>query len=269
MENVDLAVKTLPVPGNFVKNGDFFELSSYFLKEGEALRTDFIIDVPANRYAALEIPRNRPIGRVQGEVTTCEKLGYPVFPVPGFPFLTEVIPGIWEGEMAIKITTLSENTAPARGILAEWGLSILVEADDKTILFDCGQSISVVSNALKLGIDLSKIDVIVLSHGHYDHTGGLRDVLRSMRKEIQIVAHPDVWQSKYVKRTGEKSHRYIGIPFQSEELESQGASFHFISKPVWLFGKIATVGEIEMNREPEQVESDLSVRKGEAFVPSP
>jgi len=57
------------------------------------------------------------------------------------------------------------------GILAEWGLSVLVEVDNLKILLDTGQSLSTVHNAVALGIDLSAIDKIVLSHGHADHTG--------------------------------------------------------------------------------------------------
>src|SRR4030043_74541 len=100
--------------------------------------------------------------------------------------------------MELRITTLSENTASARRrLLAEWGLSILVEVDNLEILLDTGQSISTVHNADALGIDLSQIDKIVLSHGHYDHTGGLWQVLGRMRKEIEVIAHPEVWASKY------------------------------------------------------------------------
>jgi len=79
--------------------------------------------------------------------------------------------------MEIRITTLSENTA-GYGFLAEWGLSILVEADGLRILMDTGLSFSAVHNAQLMGIDLATIDRIVLSHGHADHTGGLREVLR-------------------------------------------------------------------------------------------
>ena len=79
--------------------------------------------------------------------------------------------------MEIKITTLSENTANY-GFLAEWGLSILVEADGMRILMDTGLSFSAVHNAQLMGIDLSTVDRIVLSHGHADHTGGLREVLK-------------------------------------------------------------------------------------------
>ncbi len=171
--------------------------------------------------------------------------------------------------MAIKITTLSENTAPSKGILGEWGLSILIEVEDTTILFDCGQSTSVVRNASALGIDLSKVDRIVLSHGHYDHTGGLREVLKAMRKETHVIAHPDVWQPKYVKRSAATCHRYIGIPFQKEELEDLGASFNLSMEPVWITEKVATTGEIEMNSRFERVDPELFVREGEAFAHDP
>jgi 7,8-dihydropterin-6-yl-methyl-4-(beta-D-ribofuranosyl)aminobenzene 5'-phosphate synthase len=99
--------------------------------------------------------------------------------------------------MKLQITTLSENTAGLGSFLAEWGLSILIETDEANILFDTGQSISASHNAELLGIDLSQIDKIVLSHGHFDHTGGLKQVLRRIGKEIEIIAHPDIWQVKY------------------------------------------------------------------------
>jgi len=79
--------------------------------------------------------------------------------------------------MHIQLTTLSENTANY-GFLAEWGLSILVEVNETRILMDTGLSFSAVYNAQLMGIDFSTIDCIVLSHGHVDHTGGLRKVLK-------------------------------------------------------------------------------------------
>ena len=83
----------------------------------------------------------------------------------------------------LRITTLSENTSGMGDFLAEWGLSILVETATTRILMDAGTSISTIHNADSLGIDLARIDLIVLSHGHHDHTGGLRELLRRMRKE--------------------------------------------------------------------------------------
>ena len=123
--------------------------------------------------------------------------------------------------MEISITTLSENTATG-STLAERGLSILVKADGATILFDTGASFSAVYNAQLLGIDLATIDHIILSHGHADHTGGLREVLKRKGK-VEIIDHPDIWVPKYVRRSGEPQERYIGMPFSREELENRGA----------------------------------------------
>jgi 7,8-dihydropterin-6-yl-methyl-4-(beta-D-ribofuranosyl)aminobenzene 5'-phosphate synthase len=118
-----------------------------------------------------------------------------------------------EGIMEIRITTLSENTASG-GYLAEWGLSMLVETDGLKILFDTSAGISTIYNAQLLGIDLAAVDRIVLSHGHYDHTGGLREVLRRAGSK-EVIAHPAVWERKYGRLEGGPL-RYIGIPFIRE-----------------------------------------------------
>jgi 7,8-dihydropterin-6-yl-methyl-4-(beta-D-ribofuranosyl)aminobenzene 5'-phosphate synthase len=156
--------------------------------------------------------------------------------------------------MAIKITTLSENTASAPDLLAEWGLSILIEIDSLTILLDAGLSSSAAYNAGILGIDLKKVDRIVLSHGHYDHTGGLQNVLRLMRKKIEIIAHPDIWGEKYSRQRNENTYHYIGIPFQRPVLESLGASFTLSRSPVRITDDVLTTGEVPEITEYEQIE---------------
>ena len=155
--------------------------------------------------------------------------------------------------MKLRITTLSENTAGVGNFLAEWGLSILVETDEVNILLDTSSGISASHNADILGIDLSKIDKIVLSHGHYDHTGGLRQILRKMRKEVEIIAHPDIWAAKYARRQGQKD-RYIGMPFQRQELESLGARFNLTTKSIKITDNIMTTGEIPMVTDFEEIE---------------
>ena len=168
--------------------------------------------------------------------------------------------------MTVRITTLSENTAGKGNLLAEWGLSILVETENTSVLLDTGNSVSVAHNADALGINLSKIDRIVLSHGHYDHTGGLRQVLHKMRKDIEIIAHPDIWQPKYARRKNEPD-RYIGIPFQRNELESLGASFNLTTEAVKIDDYITTTGEIPMVTSFEQVDADLFVKNGTSWQP--
>ncbi len=174
--------------------------------------------------------------------------------------------------MKLDITTLSENTAGINvntaglvNFLGEWGLSILVETDEANVLLDTGQSTSASYNADILGIDLSRVDRIVLSHGHFDHTGGLRQVLRKMRKRVEIIAHPDIWQPKYSHRAGKE--RYIGIPFQRQELESLGASFKLTTKPTKITDNIMTTGEIPMVTEYEQIDPDLVVKEDGGFKP--
>jgi len=160
----------------------------------------------------------------------------------------------------MDIVTLVENTASRVGVIAEWGLSILVEVGGLKVLLDTGQSASVVHNASVLGIDLSTTDKIIVSHGHFDHTGGLRQLLMAMRKEVEIIAHPDIWDAKYVQRPGETVHSYIGIPFQKEELESLGASFTLTSEPVWISDRIVTTGEIPMLTDYEKIDANLYVK---------
>jgi 7,8-dihydropterin-6-yl-methyl-4-(beta-D-ribofuranosyl)aminobenzene 5'-phosphate synthase len=168
--------------------------------------------------------------------------------------------------MGLQITTLSEDTAGLGSVLGERGLSILVEIAGLKILFDTGQSISASHNADLLGVDLSKIDKIVLSHGHYDHTGGLRQILRRIKREVEIIAHPDIWQVKYATRQGEEE-KYIGIPFHRQTLESLGAHFKESKKPVRITDDIITSGEIPMVTDYEEIEPYLVVKEKDGFKP--
>jgi 7,8-dihydropterin-6-yl-methyl-4-(beta-D-ribofuranosyl)aminobenzene 5'-phosphate synthase len=165
-----------------------------------------------------------------------------------------------------RITTLSDNIVGLGDFLGEWGLSILVETENATTLFDSGKSISAGYNADTMGIDLGTIDKIVLSHGHYDHTGGLPHILRKMRKEVEIIAHPDIWSAKYSRRQGEPE-RYIGLPFQRYELERLGARFNLTSKPVSITNTITTTGEIPMVTSFEEIDKTLFVRKDTGWQP--
>ncbi len=168
--------------------------------------------------------------------------------------------------MKLRITTLSENCAGRGYLLAEYGLSIVVETDDVNILFDTGASISASYNADVLGIDLSKIDKVVLSHGHYDHTGGLRQILGKMGKEVEIIAHPDIWAAKYSRSQGRKD-RYNGIPFQRQELERLGANFNLTTKPVRITDSIMTTGEVPMVTDFEEIEPVFFVKQDSGWQP--
>ena len=166
--------------------------------------------------------------------------------------------------MSLCLTTLGENTAGRPRILAEWGLSILVEVDGLNVLMDTCASMTVPYNAAILGVDLSRVDKIVLSHGHYDHTGGLKRVLAETGP-VEVIGHPDIWSAKHVVR-GEQQ-RYNGIPFSREELEGLGASFSLSREPVWLTDDIVTTGEVPMVTGYEQIDSNLYVKRNDELVP--
>jgi 7,8-dihydropterin-6-yl-methyl-4-(beta-D-ribofuranosyl)aminobenzene 5'-phosphate synthase len=167
--------------------------------------------------------------------------------------------------MEINITTLAENTA-GMGYLAEWGLSMLIETDGARILFDTGMGVAAVHNAGLMDIDLKTVDRIVISHGHYDHTGGLRDVLMKMKKDVEVIAHPDIWALKY-SRWHNRPEQYGGLPFRRELLENLGARFKMTRKPVHITKCILTTGEIPMLTEYEEIDSDLFEKKNGEMIP--
>ena len=173
--------------------------------------------------------------------------------------------------MRVRITTLSENsvTPRPRGLLGEWGLSVLVEVDSLKVLLDAGQSVSAVNNGDILGVEWPSIGAVVLSHGHYDHTGGLRRVLSRIKKTVPVIAHPDVWTQKYIQVFKEEPPTYIGIPCQRAELESLGADFELTNDPAWLSDDVVTSGEIPMVTDFETIDPGMYVKDGEALVPDP
>lgn len=90
----------------------------------------------------------------------------------------------------MKIHVLMENSASSAGFVAEHGLSLLVETAGKSILFDAGASAAFADNAERMGIDLSRVEFAVLSHGHYDHGGGLA-------RFLEVNKHAAVWVSAH------------------------------------------------------------------------
>lgn len=105
----------------------------------------------------------------------------------------------------MKIVTLLENTAARDDLQAEHGLSLYVETRRHKILFDTGASAAFADNAEKLGVDLSAVDIAVLSHGHCDHSGGLERFL-DINTSAPVYLRPEVFRGCY-NAQGE----YIGL----------------------------------------------------------
>jgi 7,8-dihydropterin-6-yl-methyl-4-(beta-D-ribofuranosyl)aminobenzene 5'-phosphate synthase len=158
----------------------------------------------------------------------------------------------------MRITTLVENTVSKSDLLAEHGLSIVLESDGEAIIFDTGQCHALLHNARKMGIDLSEVDKIVLSHGHSDHTGGLGDALKASGG-AQVYGHPDIFDERYSKRKCEQ--RSIGIPYTRKSLELMGAELRLSEKPIQITDAIRTTGEIRRLTDFETISDRLCVMR--------
>ena len=88
----------------------------------------------------------------------------------------------------MRIISLVENTSVNDAIKAEHGLSLYIESKNYKILFDMGQTDLFFKNAKRLGVDLSQVDIAILSHGHYDHGGGLEEFLKINKKAYVYVS---------------------------------------------------------------------------------
>ena len=161
----------------------------------------------------------------------------------------------------IKITTLDDNTSQGYGVRGEHGFSVLVQTKDMNLLVDTGAAAdTVVHNAVVKGIPLNEIDAIILSHGHWDHTGGLETVLSAVGRPIPVYAHPAIWDKKGTSEDF-KGFAYAGIQFSREHLELHGAQFVMNTKPTWLTEDIVITGEEEMTTDFENIDANLAVKQ--------
>lgn len=160
----------------------------------------------------------------------------------------------------MKVTVVVDNSispSAKKPFLAEHGLSLLIELDGYRILLDAGQTGIAVHNLGLLGIHSNQLDAIVVSHGHYDHTGGIPTILRQRCKSIPIYAHEEVFKKRYSNSS--QVRRYIGIPFVKEDSIALGAEWNFKRNPVEIAPNLWFSGSIPRKTGFEQVDANLVV----------
>jgi len=149
----------------------------------------------------------------------------------------------------IRITTLVENTTSNPQLLTEHGLSFWIEYADKRVLFDTGQSDIFIQNAKVLGVNLAEADAIILSHGHYDHTGGLAAVL-DIAEKAKVYLHPAAVKPKFSKKaSGTKS---IGMP-DSAKKAIRDHEVIWIKTPTQIFHGVTLTGQVPRVNKFEDV----------------
>jgi len=156
--------------------------------------------------------------------------------------------------LSARITVLIDDYAgyEIRNLYGQHGLSMYIEyIDDEgkmhRILFDVGQSAkAIIHNAQLLGIDLSKIEAIIISHNHYDHTGGLLGILKRIDRRIPVILHPDTLKpSIHLSKYGIRS---VGMPFNINKLEKL-ANIIPIRDSIEILPGMYFLGEIPRYRE--------------------
>jgi 7,8-dihydropterin-6-yl-methyl-4-(beta-D-ribofuranosyl)aminobenzene 5'-phosphate synthase len=157
----------------------------------------------------------------------------------------------------MRITIISEDTAHGR-LIAEHGFCALIEPDDgEPILLDTGQGMALRYNAPLLGVDLSKIHKIAISHGHYDHTGGLGYLISiPHERSLEIYLHPKALGEKLVKDKA-MQYRYIGMSVHPGALRFASAFLMMNTEPVEIQEGIRLTGEIPRRCEFEPQPKDF------------
>ena len=116
----------------------------------------------------------------------------------------------------MKITVLAENSVcktNSQNLEAENGLSLYIEFDERKILFDTGQSDVFINNARAMGIDISQVDYLVISHGHFDHGGGLKH-FQKINKKAKVFLHVNAAKKYYTRILGFIPY-YVGLDQKS------------------------------------------------------
>jgi len=151
--------------------------------------------------------------------------------------------------MTTRITVLVDDRKGTSTLGTEHGLSMWIEHDGHKLLFDTGTSGQLlVDNAAALGVRLDEAEAVCLSHGHYDHTGGLATVL-PLLSGARLLAHPKVFVPKLAQRaTGWQA---IGTRVSEADIASAGLTVHLADGPQEVFPGVMLTGEVE--REPSLV----------------
>lgn len=144
----------------------------------------------------------------------------------------------------MKLSLIVENKTFQEHIHAEHGLALLIETDEKTILFDSGESDALMKNAMLMGVDLSKVDFALLSHGHFDHSGGFPH-FNQINPDAKIYLHKSAFKETYdIGKDGSPTGQNLGVQWNEGQKQRMEPNLVFTDGPVYITDNIVISGSI-------------------------
>lgn len=141
--------------------------------------------------------------------------------------------------MSIKITTMIENKDGCCDLHGEFGLSMLIEDEDIKFIFDTGKTGKFMENAEKMGIDLKDIKHMVLSHSHFDHTGGVRTFIEKCSSDFTLHISRTFFEEKH--KITDLIHEFLGNNFDEKYIDNSGVKVHYIDSDEYKLSKNITL----------------------------
>ncbi|MDY6881126.1 MAG: MBL fold metallo-hydrolase [Thermodesulfobacteriota bacterium] len=143
----------------------------------------------------------------------------------------------------VKVSVIVENRAGKKDMIPEHGICFWLETGSSYVIFDTGQGGTLVHNARIMGIPLEQVESVALSHGHFDHTGGLRILLQSSRNP-KVYVHPAAFHPKFACNEYGQS-RSIGMPAMTEKsLRKLAGEIIYTVGPTQITDSLFVTGEI-------------------------
>lgn len=170
--------------------------------------------------------------------------------------------------MELKITTLIENNLDDDGhLLCEHGLSLYIEADGKKILFDTGESGDFIQNAKSLNKKLGELDFCIISHGHYDHSGGVEKFLNEVDHFPSFIVGEEFFKPKYVTANA-SDFQFKGNSFDEDFLVSKGVPLRKVKEDMlYLTDHIIVFHHFSRFTDYEKRNSRFYIKEHGEYIP--